>query len=108
MFIKSLLPTPIWHFAAAKVRFFCHTNKLFAFFYYFRRYDVSYLKKYYLCTMKNFKIIGLIITAIGAIILLTCLFTELKNNNTVMISALLLVIVGIIAYVALWKKEDKY
>jgi len=55
--------------------------------------------------MKNLlKNLGLILIAIGAVILIICAFSGDTNNNAILISALLMIIVGLIAHIVINKK----
>jgi hypothetical protein len=50
------------------------------------------------------KNLGLILIVIGAVILLACSFTGNVNNNGVLGGAIVLIIVGLISYIAINKK----
>jgi drug/metabolite transporter (DMT)-like permease len=55
--------------------------------------------------MKAFlKNLGLILILIGAIILIVCSLTGNVNNNVVLLSSALLVVIGIVSYIILNKR----
>lgn len=50
------------------------------------------------------KNLGLILILVGALILVACSFTGNVNNNTILGTYIVLVIVGLISYIAINKK----
>lgn len=50
------------------------------------------------------KNLGLILILVGALILVACSFTGNVNNNTILGTSIVLVIVGLISYIAINKK----
>ena len=50
------------------------------------------------------KNLGVILVIIGAVILITCFTTGNVNNNAILGSSLLLVVVGLIAYIMINKR----
>jgi len=44
----------------------------------------------------------------GVVILLLCLLTDLKNNNTALFLGLIFILAGIILYVRLYKSRGPY
>jgi len=50
------------------------------------------------------KNLGLILILIGVAILVVCSFTGNVNNNTVLVSSVILVIVGLVSYIIINKK----
>ncbi|WP_296120871.1 hypothetical protein [uncultured Bacteroides sp.] len=50
------------------------------------------------------KNLGLILVVIGAVILVACSFTGNVNNNTILGSSAVLVVVGLISYIVINKK----
>lgn len=50
------------------------------------------------------KNLGLILIVIGAVILIACSFTGNVNNNSILGSSALLIVVGLITYIALNKR----
>ena len=50
------------------------------------------------------KNLGLILVAIGAIILIACFFTGNVNDNSYLISGIVAIIVGIIAHIVINKR----
>lgn len=50
------------------------------------------------------KNLGLILILLGAIILMACSFTGNVNNNTILVSSVILVIVGLISYILINKR----
>ncbi len=55
--------------------------------------------------MKNLiKNLGLILIVIGAVILIICAFAGDTNSNAILVSALLMIIVGLIAHIIINKR----
>ncbi|MCR6504383.1 MULTISPECIES: hypothetical protein [Bacteroides] len=50
------------------------------------------------------KNLGLILVVIGAVILVACSFTGNVNNNTILGSSAVLVVVGLISYIVINKR----
>ncbi|ADV42052.1 hypothetical protein [Bacteroides helcogenes] len=50
------------------------------------------------------KNLGLILILIGAVVLIACSFTGNVNNNTILGTSVVLVVVGLISYIAINKK----
>lgn len=50
------------------------------------------------------KNLGLILVVIGAVILVTCSFTGNVNNNAILGSSAVLVVVGLISYIVINKR----
>ncbi|WP_373719828.1 hypothetical protein [Bacteroides heparinolyticus] len=50
------------------------------------------------------KNLGLILVLIGALILVACSFTGNVNNNTILGGSVVLVVVGLISYIAINKR----
>ena len=50
------------------------------------------------------KNLGLILVVIGAVILVACSFTGIVNNNTILGSSAVLVVVGLISYIVINKR----
>ena len=50
------------------------------------------------------KNLGLILVVIGAVILVACSFTGNVNNNTILGSSAVLVVVGLMSYIVINKK----
>ena len=50
------------------------------------------------------KNLGLILVVIGAVILVACSFTGNVNNNTILGSSAVLVVLGLISYIVINKK----
>lgn len=50
------------------------------------------------------KNLGLILILLGAIILMACSFTGNLNNNTILVSSVILVIVGLVSYILINKR----
>ena len=51
------------------------------------------------------KNLGLILVVIGAVILVACSFTGNVNNNTILGSSAVLVVVGLISYIVINKRN---
>jgi len=52
--------------------------------------------------------LGIVIALSGVVVLLLCMFTEMKNHNTALFLGLLLIILGIVVYVLRMKCVDRY
>ncbi|MDR2858953.1 MAG: hypothetical protein LBV64_00975 [Mediterranea sp.] len=50
------------------------------------------------------KNLGLVLTILGAIILVVCSYTGHVNNNGVLLTAITLVVVGLISYIVINKR----
>ena len=50
------------------------------------------------------KNLGLILIVIGAIILIACFFTGNVNNNTIWGTSMLLIVIGLLAYIVINKR----
>ncbi len=50
------------------------------------------------------KNLGLILVVIGAVILVACSFTGNVNNNTILGTSAVLVVVGLVSYIAINKR----
>ena len=50
------------------------------------------------------KNLGLILIVIGAVILIACFFTGNVNNNTILGTSMLLIVVGLLAYIVINKR----
>ncbi len=50
------------------------------------------------------KNLGLILIVIGAIILIACFFTGNVNNNTILGTSMLLIVIGLLAYIVINKR----
>ena len=50
------------------------------------------------------KNLGLILVVIGAVILVACSFTGNVNNNAILVSSAVLVVVGLISYIVINKR----
>lgn len=48
--------------------------------------------------------LGLILIIIGAVILIVCFYTGDVNNNTILATSLVLIILGLISYIVLNKR----
>lgn len=50
------------------------------------------------------KNLGLILVVLGALILVICAFTGNVNNNTILVSCAIMIIVGLISYIVINKR----